>query len=71
MLLTDEQARTRECILLVQQGMQGMVRPKMGKRIEDRLTESNCYGSSCVAYWRWFNPEKTLGYCSLGGKPEF
>ena len=66
MFLLDNEARTRECILLNQK-LPGFP-PNFVNQV---TTMTTCYGSSCAAYWRWLNPEKTLGYCSLGGKPEF
>jgi hypothetical protein len=69
MLISDQEARQRECLLMWRPRITAI--PGMGQAPWTGISETTCYGSSCVAYWRWFNPEKTQGYCSLGGKPDF
>lgn len=55
MTLTPDQAQQKQC--LAPQNRPGPRQP--------------CCGADCVAYWRWADVNKSLGYCALGGKPEF
>ena len=61
MFLTEEQAKAGKCLLLVKQN-DGFTRPAM---------VGNCLGSACVTYWKWSEADKSKGYCSKAGKPDF
>lgn len=70
MRLSPKEAKECICILRETSGSSDNFPP--GRR--HRCKEQNCVActsDSCFAYWRWSNVEKTEGYCSLGGKPEF
>ena len=66
MFITEEQAKQGKCIML----MQNTGRP-MHPAMMQQEGMGNCIASRCVAYWKWFNPEHTMGYCAKAGRPEY
>jgi hypothetical protein len=63
MYLTDEEAKEKICI----QTLYGMAdRPRESRM----LSNAKCFGSDCIAYWRWENSTHVRGYCGCGGRPE-
>jgi hypothetical protein len=58
--MTEDEAKLKLCILLIQ-GLNRM-RPNVS---------DSCMASNCISYWRWMDSNRNIGYCSLGGKPEF
>ena len=55
MTLSPETAKTKLCVLST---------PRPGP-------QQPCCGDACMAYWRWADVAKSVGYCAKGGKPEF
>ena len=58
MILTEEDAKNRICLVLVSPMRPSSVLP-------------TCQGPKCLNYWRWADAKHTLGYCNRGSKPEF
>lgn len=68
MILSEEEAKEKICILLMPENISLRTPLPRPPRIQNL---ANCIASQCFTYWRWANPEHTLGYCSITGKPEF
>ena len=79
MFLTEEQAKQGKCLLQVQiqtmQNMAGrpfpMTRPGQPPINNGADNIGNCLASACVTYWKWSQEDRSKGYCSKAGKPDF
>ncbi|HSW62670.1 MAG TPA: hypothetical protein VLH56_05070 [Dissulfurispiraceae bacterium] len=74
MLLTEDEARSKKCILLFKAVLSNssLVDPS-GRMNRHTWDGCKCIGSSCLTGWRWAEPEgeRRRGYCGIGQRPEF
>ena len=66
MVLTEQVARTKECMFVRVQ----LYAPDMKDNppVNRTSADFNCRASDCM-HWRWWG-KTTQGYCGLAGRPE-
>ncbi|HMK42787.1 MAG TPA: hypothetical protein VK445_01475 [Dissulfurispiraceae bacterium] len=74
MLMTDDEAHSKKCILLFQSALSNHTLVDAGGRMKRSVWDGcKCIGSSCMTGWRWAEPagEHRRGYCGFASRPEF